>query len=99
MMPVIPHFANECLEQLNTSNKDKWPIVEKDLLKKIEHNIVVQINGKKRDIFTINTDLNEREILENVINREKCSKYLEKKEIKKTIYVKNKLINIIIRRS
>ncbi len=96
MSPIIPHFASECLEQLNASNKNKWPTIEKDFLEKIEHNIVVQINGKKRDVFTINTDLNEKEILKNVIKREKCSKYLEKKEIKKTIYVKNKLINIII---
>ena len=63
MTPIIPHFASECLEQLNTSNSNKWPNIEKDLLKKIEHNIVVQINGKKKDIFTINTDLNEKEIL------------------------------------
>ena len=35
MTPIIPHFASECLEQLNTSNSNKWPNIEKDLLKKL----------------------------------------------------------------
>jgi leucyl-tRNA synthetase len=96
MIPIIPHFANECLEQLNTKDKQKWPEVEKNISKKIEYTIVIQINGKKRDLITLDKELNEKEILDKVTKREKCSKYLDKKEIKKIVYIKNKLINIII---
>ncbi|MDC0517762.1 leucine--tRNA ligase [Candidatus Pelagibacter sp.] len=96
MMPIIPHFANECSAQLNINNDYKWPEVENALLKRKEYNIVIQINGKKRDLLTVDQKLGEKQILKEVMEREKCSKYLEKKEIKKTIYIKGKIINIII---
>ena len=96
MMPIIPHFANECSAQLNINNDYKWPEVESALLKRKEYNIVIQINGKKRDLLTVDQKLGEKQILKEVMEREKCSKYLEKKEIKKTIYIKGKIINIII---
>ena len=54
MTPIIPHFANECLEQLDANDKNIWPDVEKNLLEKIEYNIVIQINGKKRDLLKLN---------------------------------------------
>jgi leucyl-tRNA synthetase len=96
MMPIIPHFANECFTQLNINNDYKWPEVESALLKKKEYNIVIQINGKKRDLLTVSQELSEKQILKKVMESEKCSKYFEKKEIKKTIYIKGKIINIII---
>jgi leucyl-tRNA synthetase len=96
MMPIIPHFANECFDQLNVSNNYKWPDVESGLLKKNKYDIVVQINGKKRDLLTFSEELDEKQIVEKIMNSEKSSKYLKKGKIKKTIYIKNKLINIII---
>ena len=96
MTPIIPHFANECLEQLDANDKNIWPDVEKNLLEKIEYNIVIQINGKKRDLLKLNKEHNEKEILEKVMKSEKCFKYMESRKIKKTIYVKNKLLNVII---
>ena len=96
MIPIIPHFANECLEELKVNKNFIWPNLKKDLLKKKEYNIVVQINGKKRDLLILDREHDESSLLEIIKSNEKCSKYLEKKEILKTIYVKNKLINIII---
>ena len=96
MMPIIPHFANECFDQLNINNNYKWPDVESGLLKKNKYDIVVQINGKKRDLLTFSKELSEKQILEKIMKSEKSSKYLIKEKIKKTIYIKNKLINIII---
>ena len=96
MIPIIPHFANECLEQLNTKEDISWPRPKKDLLEKIEYKIVVQINGKKRELLISGKELSEKELLTSIKKNEKCFKYLEKKEIKKVIYVKNKLIKIII---
>jgi leucyl-tRNA synthetase len=96
MTPIIPHFANECLDQLKVSNNDKWPEVESGLLEKKKYDIVIQINGKKRDLLTFNQELNEKQILEEVMKSEKNSKYFKEEKIKKTIYIKNKLINIII---
>ena len=44
----------------------------------------------------MNISLDENEILELAQKSDKCSKYLKNKEIKKTIYIKNKLMNILI---
>jgi leucyl-tRNA synthetase len=96
MMPIIPHFANECFDQLNISNDYKWPDVESGLIKKKKFDIVIQINGKKRDLLTFNQELDEKQILKEIMKSENSLKYLKKGQIKKTIYIKNKLINIII---
>ena len=47
MMPVIPHFANECLSLLKINDKIEWPKINKDLLVEEKINFVIQINGKK----------------------------------------------------
>jgi len=95
-MPIIPHFANECFEQLNVNDDHKWPNIESDLLKKKKYDIVIQINGKKRDLITVNQELDEKQIFKEAMKSAKTFKYLEKEKIMKTIYIKNKLINFII---
>ncbi len=94
--PIIPHIINECLEKLENSEKIKWPDIDKNLILEDNINIVVQINGKKRDLLILDEKLSEKEIIDKVMKSEKSLKYIEKREIKKTIYVKNKLINIIV---
>ena len=59
-------------------------------------NIVVQINGKKRDLLNIDNSLKEEELLKLIYKSDKIKKFLENKKIKKTIYIKDKLINFII---
>ena len=95
IMPVIPHFSNECLEIIETKNF-KWPTYDISLLKDEKIIIVVQINGKKRGLIEANRDVSEKEVLEKLMSDKNINKYTVNKEIKKKIFVKNKLINIII---
>ena len=95
MQPVIPHFANECLNLINIKDI-KWPKFDEKLTKEETINLVIQINGKKRGLIEIKPDKSETELLEMIKKDQKISKYLENNEIKKNIYIKNKLINIII---
>ena len=94
--PIIPHLTNECLEDLKIEKRITWPDINKNLINSDNFKIVVQINGKKRDLLILKKEVSEKEILEKVIKSEKSFKYLKNKEIKKTIYIKNKLINIIV---
>ena len=94
--PIIPHLTNECLEELKIKEKDKWPIVENKFLIKERFDVVVQINGKKRDLMNFNKDINEQDLLIEIRNNEKLKKFLNNNKIKKSIYIKNKLINLII---
>jgi len=94
MLPVIPHFANECLTMIN-SNAVNWPNFNENILKDEISNIVIQINGKKRGLIKAETNISEEKLFDTILKDEKLSKYLNKKNIKRKIYIKNKLMNII----
>ena len=95
MTPILPHFANECLSMLKAKNL-KWPDYDFSMLKEDNINIVIQINGKKRGLIQTMPNISEEKLLEIVKNDEKMNKYFEQKNIKKKIYIKDKLLNIII---
>ena len=59
--------------------------------------IVIQVNGKKRSSITITENLNEKELIDQIKNKQLISKYLDNGELIKTIYIKNRLINFIIK--
>ena len=99
MMPVIPHLANECLEKLNNNNyeNNKWPNVEKKYLLKETNDIVIQVNGKKRGVISAEKEATENDITDQIKNKQLIDKYLITGKLIKTIYVKNRLINYIIK--
>jgi len=96
MMPVIPHFANECFENINQKNKVSWPEIDESFLIEKETNFVVQINGKKRAIIKTKKDISESELINHLYNNSELDKYIKDKQIIKKIFVPNKLINIIV---
>jgi leucyl-tRNA synthetase len=95
MNPFIPHFSNECLNTID-QKLINWPTVsEKDLIEE-KISFVVQINGKKRAILNIKRDMSENNILETIKLNQEIQKFVKDQEIKKSIFVPNRLINIII---
>jgi leucyl-tRNA synthetase len=96
MMPIIPHFASECLEKNKFKLEQNWPSYDKKML--IENNIkyIIQINGKTRAVLEFERDLNENKIFEKIKQDNNINKYIIDKNIKKKIFIKNKLINLII---
>ena len=97
MMPVLPHMANECLNMLDYSGDIKWPEVIEKYIGSVEKEIVIQVNGKKRSSVVVKKDLLENDILEKIKEMNLIDKYLEDKKILKTIYIKDRLINYIIK--
>ena len=95
MSPIIPHFTNECLEMIN-SKKLSWPKYDLFMLEEEEVNIVIQVNGKKRGLIKSKKNTTEKDILSMIENDEKIIKYINKIPIKKKIYIKDKLLNIIL---
>jgi len=96
MSPVIPHFTSECLFILKKDNKYEWPIIKKELLVENCINFVVQINGKKRGVINSKRDIKEKDLFHIIEEEPSIKKYIENKEIKKRIFIPNRLINIII---
>ena len=95
MIPFTPHLANECLEVLNSKDTNKW-LKLKELLNNLKINIVVQVNGKTRDVLQMENNTTEKEITKTVLSNLKTSKFLTDKKIVKTIFVKNRIINYIL---
>ncbi len=97
MSPVIPHLTIECLTKFNFKEDFKWPKIDKKYLIEDKSLIVIQVNGKKRSSITITENLNEKELIDQIKNKQLISKYLDYGELIKTIYIKNRLINFIIK--
>ena len=97
MMPLIPHLASECLKDIQDNNKKKWPKVEEQFLTTDNVNIIVQINGKKRSIINTSKGIDEKKIIQLVKDDLNIKKYLKNNNIVKSIYVKDKLINLVIK--
>ena len=95
MTLVVPHLANECLSIMNTKNI-KWPEYDVSILKDDIINVVIQINGKKRGIVQTKMNINEEKLFKLIQNDEKIMRYITQKKIKRKIYIKDKLLNIII---
>ena len=96
---MIPHLAEECWEL--TYNKkalmdEPWPKVKKELLVKENVVVVIQVNGKRRGEVTIKKDADEDAVTEKINEVQNIKDLLEEKNIKKTIFVPNKILNIVL---
>ena len=96
MIPFTPHLAYECLTNLNCKESNNWPKVDKKTIEDSEIKMVIQINGKTRDVMNINRNLDENSVNILVKNSLKANKYLINKKIVRTIFIKNKIINYIL---
>ena len=95
--PIIPHIISECLKSLREDNKLFWPEIEREYLVEDNVNIVIQINGKKRGLFLMKKGSEEEEIIKKTLNDIKFKKYLDGKKIFKKIFIKDKLVNLIVK--
>jgi leucyl-tRNA synthetase len=99
IMPILPHFASECLTMLNPKlnlENISWPIYDEVLMEDSDCIIVIQINGKKRSLIRLPINSDENFVAKKAKLESNVNKYLINNNIKKQIYVKNRLINFII---
>ena len=97
LIPFTPHLAHECLEQLGEKNKDNWPEVDSKLNLNEKIKIAVQINGKTKKIIEVKKDLEEKDVINECKKNIKINDNLINKEIIKIIFVKNKIINYLVK--
>jgi leucyl-tRNA synthetase len=99
LAPFAPHIAEELwhiLGEKKSINLSNWPKWDENLIKDEEIKIAVQVNGKVRGEITIATDENEESIKQKAISDEKILKFIAGSEIKKIIYVRNRIVNIVV---
>ena len=74
----------------------KWPEVDRNLIKNNTIEYVIQINGKKRATIKSMKNISEEELIKEIMNNQVTKKIIENKKINKCFFVKNRLINILI---
>ena len=93
--PVLPHFSNECMVMININGKILWPEINNKILLEDNIKFIIQFNGKTRKIIVSKKDTTEDILLTKIKKDNKLNEYLVNKDIKKKIFIPNKLINII----
>ncbi|VFP78262.1 Leucine--tRNA ligase [Buchnera aphidicola (Cinara cuneomaculata)] len=100
MYPFTPHICFILWKKIRGDkyciDTEKWPSINKHLIIKNTSIIVIQINGKKRNIVKIKNNLPKKEVINLVNNIQNMKKYFHKKNIKKIIYIPNKIINFVL---
>lgn len=98
LSPFAPHIAEELMEKINEKqmSEQSWP--KYNLTKIIQDKIVlsIQVNGKFRGTIEIDKEDNEETIQELAKKHENVKKFIQDKEIRKIIYIKNKNINFVV---
>ncbi len=95
-----PHIAEEIFQKVLGHEESiflqKWPEFEEALTKDETINLVLQVNGKVRDMVSVGADIAEEEAKKIALVSEKIQKHIGGKEVKKIIFVPGKLVNIVI---
>ncbi len=99
LAPFAPHITEELWEILKepfSIHQQSWPKVEEKYLVEEKINIVIQINGRVRETLTVSNDIEQVEIEKIALSSEKVKKFLEGKEVKKSIYIPGKVLSLVI---
>lgn len=102
LAPFAPHISEELWHRKDLQDEDSiylssWPAYDEALLQDEVITIAVQVNGKLRDTFEIESIASEEEIKNSALSQEKIKSWLDGKEIIKVIVVKGKLVSIVIK--
>jgi leucyl-tRNA synthetase len=99
LTPYAPHIAEELYHSLGKEesilNAD-YPKLENKYLVESEKEYPVSINGKMRTTITISLDANQQEVEKIVLDNGVIQKWMEGKSPKKIIFVKNKMVNVVV---
>ena len=109
LAPFAPHLAEELWQGLkpgvrplrefeikDSIHSQPWPKYNPKLIKEKIIILVIQVNGKVRDKTEVKPDITEKKARELALSLEKIKKWIGGKKIKKTIFVRGKLINFVI---
>ena len=98
--PFMPHLAQELWELIGQSNElsyESWPSYDENVAQLDIITIAVQVNGKRRSEIQISRNESDYDVIYKAKNEEKVSTYLTECEIVKEIYIKEKIVNIVIK--
>ncbi len=99
MAPFIPHLTEDLWQNLGHKKSiflEAWPEYNAELIKMSTLEVAVQINGKVRSKIFVTEDMSEAEVRKSVLADDKVKKWLAGGEVKKFIYIKGKIVNMVV---
>jgi leucyl-tRNA synthetase len=99
LAPLAPFITEELWEIIGNKpsvHKAKWPDYDKKALKQDSFTLVIQVNGKVRQTLKAARGLSEKDALELALSEEKIKAFIGDSKIKKTFFVPERLINIVV---
>ena len=100
LAPFAPHIAEELWEQTGGEGSvcdTEWPTWNEDYLVEDEVQMSVSFNGKARFQINLPATASKEAIIEAAMSDERSQKYLEGKQVVKTIVVPGRIINIVVK--
>lgn len=100
LAPFAPHLSEEIWAILGNKEsvfKSQWPSYDKGAIKKEKITFVVQVNGKLRATMSLPVNTPEEEAKKLALSNERVKKFIQDKKIIKSIFVPNKLINLVVK--
>ncbi|MEX2411244.1 MAG: class I tRNA ligase family protein [Candidatus Paceibacterota bacterium] len=100
LAPFAPHITEELwrntLGNETSIHKEKWPKHNEELIKESDFELIIQVNGKVRDTVKVSKGINRKDAEKIAKELDGVAKYLDGNNIKKVIFVEDKLINFVI---
>ena len=98
IQPYAPHIAEELWHVLGHQRlwQHAWPQADPAFLERDTFELVVQVNGRVRDRFEVDAALAEEDLVERALQSEKVRAHLDGKQVRKTIVVPGRLVNLVI---
>jgi len=100
LSPFVPIFSEEQWQKVNPSAQsiflESWPLFDPELIKNKKIEFVVQVNGKVRGKIEAKNGLSQKQVEKIVFSMPNVQRYLQGKQIKKVIFIPDKLINIVV---
>jgi leucyl-tRNA synthetase len=100
LAPFAPHFAEEVWERLGESGRltgHEWPVADPDLAETPLVEVVVQVNGKLRGKVRVERGTSEAEVLDRARSDPRVEVHLQGKTVANTIFVPDRLLNLVVR--
>ena len=100
--PFAPYITEELWERFGFGDgkmccQSEWPVYDESKTVASTVDFAVQVNGKLKGAVTMPTDSAEQAVVEAALAVDKVRKATEGMQVVKTIFVKNRLVNLIVK--
>ena len=99
LAPFAPHHAEEMWGDLGepySVHEQSWPAWDESLIRAEEITLIVQVNGKLRDRIEVPADITEEAAKELALSSERVRPHVEGRELRKSVYVPGRLVNLVV---